>query len=561
MKKILILSLLTSAVLLAAQTPINTGDILRQVEPVKLPQTPVKLPSIGDTQYNVPIAAQDDAKIFIKSFKLTGNQAVTTETLLALIKPYESKELGLNGLKEIASIITKYYRDNGYFVARAYLPAQSIEDETVQIAIVEGNYGAFELKNTSLVNTKEVQAFMDNLKEGEKVSTKSLERQMLLINDLNGAQVTNAEVLPGKEVGTSDFIITVDATPKYTGYAIVDNYGNRYTGENRLSLGADVNSLSGIGDVLSINGLISHNTDIKNGRIAYERPFGYTGLKGGVSFSVTDYMLEEIPSYDAFGVANIYNMYISYPFLKTSTHTQLIQLDYDHKDIKDSGGLTGLVTESKKQLDSLTLKGIDIQTTSFFNLPGNLYSSLEFTLGRLGLKNDNARLADATGFDAEGTYTKLAFNATHNQYLVQNTSLQTTFKAQKSFNKNLDSAEDISVGGSNGVRAYEDSELNGDQGYLVSLDLIYNLPSIAQVSHNTSLFVDHARIWNNTKNFNAEENIRNLNAVGIGYSLNYKKFDLKSTLGHGFGSDSTPRSEAEFSTSKTKFLIQGIMRF
>ena len=149
MKKILILSLLTSAVLLAAQTPINTGDILRQVEPVKLPQTPVKLPSIGDTQYNVPIAAQDDAKIFIKSFKLTGNQAVTTETLLALIKPYESKELGLNGLKEIASIITKYYRDNGYFVARAYLPAQSIEDETVQIAIIEGKNEAFGLKNTS----------------------------------------------------------------------------------------------------------------------------------------------------------------------------------------------------------------------------------------------------------------------------------------------------------------------------------------------------------------------------------------------------------------------------
>ena len=561
MKKILTISLLTSAVLMAAPFPVTTGDILRQVEPVKLPQTPKQLPSVGNTEYKTPLSAEDDAKIFIKSFKFSGNKAISTETLLALVKPYENKELGINGLKEIASLITKHYRDKGYFVARAYLPAQSIENETVQIAIIEGSYGAFELKNTSHVDTSEVQSFMDNLKEGEKVSTTSLERQMLLINDLSGAQVTNAEVLPGKDVGESDFVITVSPTPKYSGYAIVDNYGNRYTGENRLLLGAYINSLSGIGDTLSLSGLVSHNADIKNGRIAYDRPLGYSGLKGGVSFSVTDYMLEEIPGYDAFGVANVYNMYISYPFLKTRAHTQLIQLDYDHKDMKDSGGLTGLVSESKKQIDSLTLKAIDIQSTSLFNLSGNLYASLGFTVGSLGLKNDNAKLADAAGLDAKGTYTKLALNATHNQYLVENTSLQTTIKAQKSFNKNLDSAEDISVGGSNGVRAYEDSELSGDQGYLLSLDLIYNLPSIAQVNHNTSLFLDHSRVWKNTQVFNTEENIRNLNAVGIGYALNYQSFDMKATLGHGFGADATPTAEAEFSTSQTKFLVQGMMRF
>ena len=42
----------------------------------------------------------------------------------------------LNKLKEITSIVTKYYRDNEYFVARAYLPQQTIKDGIIEIAII-----------------------------------------------------------------------------------------------------------------------------------------------------------------------------------------------------------------------------------------------------------------------------------------------------------------------------------------------------------------------------------------------------------------------------------------
>ena len=43
----------------------------------------------------------------------------------------------MNKLKEITSIITKYYRDNGYFVARAYLPQQTVKDGIIQEALIE----------------------------------------------------------------------------------------------------------------------------------------------------------------------------------------------------------------------------------------------------------------------------------------------------------------------------------------------------------------------------------------------------------------------------------------
>jgi hemolysin activation/secretion protein len=558
MKKLITLSLLTSAALMAA-TP-TTGDILRQVEPPKVPETPKALPSVGTGEYKAPLSAKDDMKTYVKSFKFSGNTAFSAEVLSALVKPYEGKELGINGLKEVASVITKYYRDNGYFVARAYIPAQSMENGLVEIAVIEGTYGAFDMKNSSLVDTAEVQGFMDHLKGGELVSTMSLERQMLLINDLSGAQVTNAEVYPGAAVGTSDFRITVSPTPKYNGYAIADNYGSRYTGENRLSVGGYINSLSGIGDTLSLSGLISNTADLKNIRLAYDRPLGYSGLKGGVSASMTDYTLDEINNYEAYGRTDSYNVYVSYPTIKTRAHTQTLEASLDHKEMKDTSGIPGLLDESKKQLDALTLKVTDRRNTSLSNLPGSLYTSAGYTIGHLGLKNDVARMND-TGLNAKGNYTKLSLNSLYSQYLLENTTLQTNLKAQKSFGNNLDSSEDLSVGGSNGVRAYEDSELSGDQGYAISLDLIYALPKVAQINHNTSLFLDHSRIWRNDTTFNTDDNIRNLNAVGIGYSMNYQNFDLKATLAHGFGGERKPQSEAEFSTNANKLLIQAMMRF
>jgi len=559
MKKQTITLSLLCAVALSAATP-NTGDILRQVEPIKMPVLQKALPSVGAGEYKAPLSVQDDVKTFVKSFKFSGNTVFGSEALSVLVKSYENKEVGINALKEIASVITKYYRDNGYFVARAYIPAQSMENGIIEIAIIEGSYGAVELKNSSYVDTHEVQNFMDELKHGQIVSAMSLERKMLLINDLSGAQVTNAEVYPGQAVGTSDFRVTVSPTPKYSGYAMVDNYGSRYTGMNRLNVMGAINSVSGIGDTLSLSGLISNTRDLKNIRLAYDRPLGYTGLKGGVSASVTDYTLSEITNYEAFGRTNVYNAYVSYPYLKTRSQTISTDLSYDYKSMKDSSGIPGLVEESRKKLNALTLRLNDKQNTALLNLPGTLNASAGVTIGHLGLGNQVAYTNDVS-LNSQGNYSKLNLSLNHTQAVAQSLNFQTTIKAQKSFGKNLDSAEVFAVGGSNGVRAYEDSELNGDQGYSLSMDMVYSLPRYENISHNTSLFFDHAKVWKNSTTFNTEDNQRVINAIGIGYTANYRGFDLKATFAHGFGSESTPTIEADISTSTNKLLVQGMYRF
>ena len=281
--KIITLSIIASTFTFAANLP-TSGDIQRQVEKPKFEEQEKALPSVA-REYKAPLVIDDKVTTLVKEFKFSGNSVYPTFELNKLVAPFVNQQLGMNKLKEITSIVTKYYRDNGYFVARAYLPQQTIKDGIIEIAIIEGTYGGFDIKNSSLVNDSEVQNFMDYLKNGQTVSTESLERQMLLINDLSGVIVTNAEVYPGKEIGTSNFAITTNPTNKFSGYSIVDNYGSRYTGEYRLNAGATVNSVSKVGDSLGVSGLISNTANLKNARVNYERPLGYSGLKGSLNAS------------------------------------------------------------------------------------------------------------------------------------------------------------------------------------------------------------------------------------------------------------------------------------
>jgi hemolysin activation/secretion protein len=550
-------SLLLGSSLLGA-TPPSSSDILRQAEPPKLPQEVKTIPSIKSGEFKAPMADDKGAKIKVSGFTISNNTVFSDEVLLSLIQEYKGQELSIAGLNEVASIITKYYRDKGYFVARAYIPAQELDKDNavVEIAVIEGLYGEFTMKNSSLVDTHIVQGFMDKLKGGDVVSTLSLERQMLLINDLSGARVTNAEIFPGVEVGQSDFTITIEDEAKYYGYAIVDNYGSRYTGEYRLNIAGFVNSLTNRGDVLGVSALSSNTSNLTNARVSYETPIGYDGLKANFALSQTDYEIaKEFKNLDIKGSSISFDAGLSYPIIKTRAHTLEISSKYNHKKSTDKDNYQD---DRKKNVDSISLALNDRLNTSWFGRGGILNSSVGLTAGKVNLNSYAKSIDDA---NTDGNYEKLSFSISQNQSINKNLSLLASISAQTSLNKNLDGGEDFSVGGAYGVRAYGDSELSGDKGYLASLELTNQLPSFRGIDHSISAFIDHAKVWDNQKDvLGVSPQSRYLNAIGIGYNANYKNASIKATYAYGFGPDNATTSEGKH-TSANKLLVQGMVRF
>ena len=254
--KTIVLSTLASSFLLGASYNTNTpniGNVEKEIKAPEIKKEQPVLPEIKQKEYKAPMV-DSGKKILINDFKITGNEHISLNDLEKFFVESKGKELTFNQLQEIVVSITKYYREKGYFVARAYIPAQNINENNnvLEIAVIEGNYGEFKLKNSSLVKDSVVQGMLDDAKARDNViSTNTLERSMLIINDTPGAIVTQADVMPGEEVGTSDFMVTTEASQRIDGYIVADNYGSRYTGKYRLMSGVNINSPFEIGDKIS----------------------------------------------------------------------------------------------------------------------------------------------------------------------------------------------------------------------------------------------------------------------------------------------------------------------
>jgi len=75
--------------------------------------------------------------VTVKAFHVVGATVYTEHELLALLNPFKDRSLSFADLEEAAATITRYYRKNGYLVARAYVPAQQIKDGVVEITVLE----------------------------------------------------------------------------------------------------------------------------------------------------------------------------------------------------------------------------------------------------------------------------------------------------------------------------------------------------------------------------------------------------------------------------------------
>jgi len=519
--KTITLSIFASSVLFGA-TP-NIGDIEKQIQPPKIEKEKPTLPQVGTKKYKIPM--KDSGKtIFVKSFSFSGNIHIHSDDLQQLAKEYENKDLTFTQISQLTSKITKLYREKGYFVARAYLPQQNTKqnDNVVEIAIIEGNYGAFHLKNSSLVKDSIVQAMLDDIKDKNIVSTKTLERAMLIINDTPGAIVTAADVKPGKKVGTSDFDITTEETNPYDGYILVDNQGSRYTGTNRVMAGINFNSPFKIGDKISLSGLISNGMDLKNGRVAYSSPLMPNGLRGEMSYSKTTYSLvEEYKNLDAKGDSTTLDATLTYPIIRTRVENLYTSLTIAKKDLKDEVGSTNDIT--KKDTKSLKV-GVDYDKNYLaFGLNSNSNIKFNYAYGNLSFDDATKKATDEAGADTNGNYSKINLDLAHNIALNQKFTLESSLKMQYALgNKNLDGSEDFSIGGSNGVKVYPDGELSAENGYLFSTELKYKLPSIDTLSSQVGVFYDRGKAFmaNNTVGFET----KSLQGVGIGYYGSYKDF-------------------------------------
>lgn len=533
-----------------AQAPPGISDVLRQVPS---PQPALKpapaLPAVGGVQADSPLRRIEGEAIDVKRFEISGNHAIAGHLLHELVKSAEGRSLTLGELEGVAANITQYYRSRGYFVARAYLPAQEIRDGRVSIRVIEGNYGRFMLENKSLVKDTVVQSMLDDVKDRDIVSTATLERAMLLINDTPGVVVTRADVLAGDKPGTSDFIVGTAATSRMTGQASLDNHGSAHTGRNRLLAGLDTLSPLGLGDKLSASGLVTNSENLTNYRLAYSTLLASNGLRGEAGLSKTSYQLTGVfAALDAVGRAETLEVSLAYPFRRTQALTLEGSFNMGHRKLTDEIRSTSTVTPKTADVATTSLRLTTEDT--LWGLFGRTAASAAITLGSLDIKEATARSLDASGANTQGRFGKINIAASRLTRLAPRWTLSTSFRMQKAlYGKNLDGSEDMWVSGMSGVKAYPSGELAAENAYLFTAELQHGLRLEGPLGVRLGLFADAGRA--SPQNPFGGATPRSLSDVGIGMYANYLSFFAVLQVAMRTGSQAT--SEA---AGRTRAFLQ-----
>ncbi len=526
------LSLLSLSVM-AATLP-DAGQSQQNID-----QQPLQLPGKQRLDLNLPDAPSTEAQdggpsLQVNGFTLQGNSAIASAELLPLLSDLQGRAVSLGELQAAANRITLAYRERGYPLARAYVPAQEIDGGVVQIAVMEGRYGEVGLNNTAQVKGAAL-APLSALKTGDAVRGSTLERSLLLLADTPGVEVKST-LKPGASVGATDLLVDVQPGPLLSGSVDADNYGNRFTGEYRLGGALNVNSPLGLGDRLSLRAMGS-DEDQQYGRIAYQLPIGPWSTQVGVAYSDMDYQLaKDFDDLKAHGNARITSVYAIQPLVRSRDFSLYAQLQFDDKRLKDDIDLFDSKSEKRSRVVIATLNG-----NSRDDLLGGGVNSfaLAWSQGSLNIDGkQNQRIDDLTA-GTQGRFHKLNPSLVRLQRLSDRFSLYGQLQGQWA-DGNLDSSEKISLGGAYGVRAYPQGEASGDQGWLANLELRYALTDTWQLS----TFLDHGEVRLNKDTWSNGDNHRSLSAAGVGARWAAHDWQINAVAAWKLGNDD-PQSDVD----------------
>ena len=554
MKKIKLLPLALLAIshhAFAQQLP-GGGSQIQQIPPTPVPQR--ALPEIRIERGVAPVQPNAvESKILVNTLRITGSKAYSEAELLALTGFVSGSNLSVTDLSNMAAKITAYYSKQGYFAARAVLPAQEIKDNVVSIAVTEGQYGQIILRNESKLSNSQANRLLDGLKSGDPITNDPLESRLLLLSDTPGVEVKST-LVPGTVPGTSDLLVDITPGRLISGSVDADNAGNRYTGEYRVGATVNLNNPLGLGDVASVRAITS-GSGLKYGRASYQVPFGRATI--GAAYSRLDYVLgREFAPLGANGMATVASIYGNYTLIRSRNTNLYAGLNYDHKKFQDRVTLFSTVTDRK----------INVVTGSLYgnhrdSLGGGGVStfSLGLSAGRLDIQTPAALAADAISARTQGSYSKLGFNASRLQQVTGDLSLFAGISGQAA-SKNLDPSEKMSLGGMDGVRAYPQGEGFGDQGYLVNIEARLLLPKAESLPGRMQLigFVDGGNITINKNPWAPGLNQRSLGAYGVGLTWNDPgNFLLRTYYARKLGNDAAISAPDR----SGRFWIQGVKYF
>lgn len=436
-------------------------------------------------------------KFHIKTVSVIGGSVRLSSELSLVYSPLVGREVTFLQLTDILSKIQQGLFDDGYSLSRISIDNVSLEDGKlvffVQEPIVEtvevlpGVADSFLLRN-----------FIANL-EGKVLNAKYLERLMLLINERLGfsvvAIITRQE--SPEKLGNLKILLknSDDKEGRYLPTVSIDNYGSNFTGPWSTQAGISIGSIGPNLGTLSLNTSVTVPlSEMKRFWVSYDTPlFGLSGWSFGWngSYAVTE-PGDRLDQLDIQGKSYALGADLSYSIIRQRDKNWSISAGFDYKNSNTD------ITTDRLYDDRLRTFSLGTDYSFFDNSSAINNVSLSLSKGFDVLGNKKTGSQGLSRKEGHSDFIKANLRLSRLQYLPYRLEFLTSLDAQLT-NAPLLSSEEFGFGGGTVGRGYDSSEITGDKGYSLSIELRKNF-QLNERRVQPYILYDFGQVWNTDPN-------------------------------------------------------------
>jgi hemolysin activation/secretion protein len=479
---------------------------LPHIAPVTTPNLGTGLPNFTTGGAEAPLP---NAAIPVQSVSIVGATAFPPATLNATINGLGQRTVPLAQIEAARRALVDLYRGHGYVLTTVSLDIDA--QGNVRFIVTEGRIVAVKLSQDIGPAGTAVLRFLNHLTEERPVSENSLERWLLLAQQIPGVSVHAVLQADAGDPGALTLVAEV-TKQSVSGLVTADNRSFTDTGPAEGLAVVDLNSATALGDQTELSIFHTSAGTDNFGQASTSAFIGSDGLRiklyGGTGRSQPGGILREI---DYHSTITVFGGELSYPVLLRRNQALTLNLRAD--------AVQNLIIASgaRSSSDSLRVLRFDGQYAWQDLALGDTRDALNLLniqesngLPILGASGDN-RPAGVAGRGGQVTnFWKLNGSISRVQTLFSpapDATVALRLEAGGQYaNEVLPSEEEFYLGGSRFTRGYYSGQVTGDKALYATAELQLNTGyNFSVLSQNIDLgvqyygFYDYGETWSNLK--------------------------------------------------------------
>jgi hemolysin activation/secretion protein len=443
---------------------VDPGRIEKRFEQPRIPQSVIE-PAVPEGEEQLPPEEAEKIRFTLTAVTLDGATTFPEAEIGALWADRLGKEVSLADMYALVDEITAYYRNKGYILSRAIVPPQRINGGIIRIRVVEGHVNDVIIEGEANGRADLFRRWGEQIKASKPLHNSVLERYSLLANDLPGVKA-RAVLRPSQTVqGASDVVFIIEH--KYIdGSLTIDNRGTKTSGPGQYTLGAGINSILGLYEKTQVTWVNTvDREELRYLAVQHDEIVTTEGTKLTLSGNRS----------------------------RGQPGHNLRELDMRSRNITFSAALSHPLVRSRQE--NLSLAGSFTARTSQTDQLGSRLNEDRIRVAKIGAAYDYSdawqgvnqvvvdlhqglNILNATDLDyanktrdrGRSDFTKLTLDVSRTQQFDGGFALVGGVTSQWSATQLL-SSEEFGYGGSQYGRAYDSSEITGDNGIAGKLEL------------------------------------------------------------------------------------------